>query len=288
MIPSLTAFRNIVQPYKAICFDSYGVLKNYNGLIEGAETTWRELAGMGKEIIILTNDASRPPSELEASYHRAGLKVVQAEGIVSSGMMAHAYLELKIKQGKVAYLGTKASAHYLEDLGLTAVPIGEVDLNEAEEFSALVLLDDEGFDWNRDINQALNLIRQQHISVVVANSDVTYPVSKRSVNIAIGGLGNMLETITGRQFIRFGKPDAQIFDFAMDKLLANSPMLKRDEVLMVGDTLRTDILGGNKYGFDTALVLTGNTSIRRYEQKILSSAIFPDHICPSVGWNDHP
>jgi ribonucleotide monophosphatase NagD (HAD superfamily) len=51
---------------------------------------------------------------------------------------------------------------------------------------------------------------------------------------------------------------------------------------MVGDTLHTDILGGNKFGVSTVLVLSGNTSKRNYEVKINSSGIIPDYICSSI------
>jgi ribonucleotide monophosphatase NagD (HAD superfamily) len=51
---------------------------------------------------------------------------------------------------------------------------------------------------------------------------------------------------------------------------------------MVGDTLLTDILGGNKFGVKTTLVLSGNTSATDAELEINSSGIIPDYICPSI------
>ena len=51
---------------------------------------------------------------------------------------------------------------------------------------------------------------------------------------------------------------------------------------MVGDTLRTDILGGNKFGFDTVLVLTGNTQPQDAEIQIRSTGIIPTYVCESV------
>jgi len=54
---------------------------------------------------------------------------------------------------------------------------------------------------------------------------------------------------------------------------------------MVGDTLHTDILGGNKFGIATALVLTGNTSAEEATLMIRTSSIIPDYVCASAGVN---
>ena len=77
-------------------------------------------------------------------------------------------------------------------------------------------MDDEGFDWNHDINKIVNLLRKRNIPAVVANTDWFYPVNKNDIAIAIGGIANMVEAITNRKFIRFGKPDSNMFIFAYD------------------------------------------------------------------------
>jgi ribonucleotide monophosphatase NagD (HAD superfamily) len=51
---------------------------------------------------------------------------------------------------------------------------------------------------------------------------------------------------------------------------------------MVGDTLKTDILGANAFGIDTALVLSGNTPAADAEVAILSSGIIPTYVCSSI------
>ena len=51
---------------------------------------------------------------------------------------------------------------------------------------------------------------------------------------------------------------------------------------MVGDTLKTDIIGGNKYGIDTCLVLSGNVLEKNAELLINSTGIIPNYICRSI------
>ena len=275
------SFKAIASQYKVIFFDAFGVLKNYEGLIEGVPETMNYLRELDIGFYVLTNDASRSPTDLCDSFQRLGLNDITADKIISSGMLAREYLSYKVKQGTVAYLGTPESAHYLESLELKTVPIKNMELAQADEIEAVVFMDDEGFKWSEDLNKLLNLLRRRNIPVVIANSDHTYPVSKNRVAIAIGAIADMMECLTGKQFLRFGKPDAQMFVFAYDHVQPFHPA-EKSEILMVGDTLETDIIGGNKFGLDTVLVLSGNTAPHLAEQSMLTTGITPTYVCESI------
>ena len=274
-------FKNVVKKYKTVFFDAFGVLKNHKGIIPGIDKTFEYLDELGINYFILTNDSSRGPEGLAEGYQKSGISCITPDKIISSGMLARDWLELKIKSGTVAYLGTEQSAHYIETARLETIPISKIDLENIEHISCLVFLDDEGFDWNHDINKVINLLRKKNIPVIVANTDINYPVNKNDVAVAIGGLSDMVEQILGKQFIRFGKPDAQMFMFGFERA-CEVMQLKRNEILMVGDTLYTDIIGGNKFGMDTALVLSGNTLPDMAKVRITSSGIIPNYVCESV------
>jgi HAD superfamily hydrolase (TIGR01450 family) len=278
----MTNFKSLLENYKIIFFDAYGVIKTYNGPIPGIEKTFDWLDQQQKPFYIITNDASRSPELLAASYQKGGLHHITPDRVISSGMLAKEFLDLKVKKGLVAYLGTEDSAHYIEHPGLETLPLQYMNEDNINEISALVLLDDEGFDWMDGLNKAVNLLRRRTIPAIIANPDGAYPMSKRDVGIAIGGLAYMVEKITGRKFIRFGKPDSQIFMFAMEHITQFHPGISKKDILMVGDTLHTDILGGNKFGLDTALVLTGNLLPEDYENRIISTGISPTYICQTA------
>ncbi|QKJ29581.1 TIGR01459 family HAD-type hydrolase [Mucilaginibacter mali] len=274
-------FKSIVDRYDIIFFDAFGVIKNYKGLVPGIEGTFAYLEAQNKEYYIVTNDASRSPFQLAESYHNKGLHAITHDRIISSGMLAKDYLDLKVPQGIVAYLGTPDSAHYIESQGLHTLPISQVNDDNINEVSALVFLDDEGFDWFSDLNKCVNLLRKRNIPAIVANTDRAYPLNLHDVSIAIGGLANMIENIVGKKFIRFGKPDSQMFMFAYDLIRERRPIDKKN-IVMVGDTLQTDIMGGNKFGFDTVLVLSGNTQKVDAKTRINSTGIVPTYICESA------
>lgn len=275
------SFISVAEKFKAVFLDSYGVLKNYNGLIDGVQETIDHLRGKGIAIRILTNDASRSQQQQAESFVRLGLKGIDTHEIVTSGMMARQYLQQKILEGKIGYLGTENSAEYILQSGLEHIPVRDVDLNNIDDIAAFVFLDDEGFDWNEDINKTVNLLRRKNLPVIVANSDKLYPVSKNDVAVATGGIAKLVENMLGKKFIHFGKPDSQMFMYAYDELNLYGSFSKH-EILMVGDTLHTDILGGNKFGLKTTLVLSGNTSEIDADLHINSTGIIPDYICRSI------
>ena len=276
------SFRSIVKNYKAVFFDAFGVLKNHQGLIPGIINTFEYLDSKGKKYYLLTNDSSRSPEMLAQWYQDRGVYQVTADKILSSGMVAMEYFKLKVSNGNsVAYLGTENSAHYIETAGLKTVAVKNIDLNNIDHIESFAFLDDEGFNWNEDINKAINLLRKKNMTVIVANTDINYPVNQNDVSIAVGSLADMVEKIIGKSFIRFGKPDAQMFLLAYERALQDIDV-RRNEILMVGDTLHTDIMGGNKFGLDTVLVLSGNTLPEMAQIRISSSGIIPTFICESA------
>jgi HAD superfamily hydrolase (TIGR01450 family) len=280
---NIDSFYKIAKRYKVIFFDSYGVLRSYKGLIEGADLTLDVLKEEGIDFIVLTNDASKSPELLAKNFKKIGLNHLEVDKIVSSGMLTRSYMQDKIPMGKIAYTGTKSSADYFRAVGFDMISIDKIEFeqNELDAIQALIFLDDEGFDWRVGLNNAVNLLRMRNIPVVVANTDNMYPIGDDSIAIATGGIAELVEKVTGKSFLRFGKPDVQIFGYAYDHINIDGKY-QRSDVLMVGDTLTTDIIGANKFGLDTALVLTGNTIPDQSEFLIKSSGIIPNYICNSI------
>ena len=275
------SFASLVARYRVIFFDAYGVLKNARGVMQGVPELLSWITRQGKDMYVITNDASRSPAQMAAAFVHPEHGALIPEGkIISSGLLAKDFLRVKVRSGKVAYLGKPSSAFYIEGAGLTPVHINAC--KSSDNIAAIALLDDEGFDWFRDINLTLNLMRRVSAPVVVANPDLAYPVNDNEVGLAVGSLAGMLERIVGKAFVRFGKPDTMMFSHAFACAHDNFPDLKKSDILMVGDTLETDILGANTFGLDTALVLSGNTRPEQALLMIQAKGIIPTHLCESV------
>ena len=277
----LESFRELADNYSVIFFDAYGVLKNFAGVMDGVIEVLASLKVEGKELFVVTNDASRSPKKMSQIYvHPEFGEVFPEDRVISSGLLARDFLRAKVRRGNVAYLGKPDSAYYIQSAGLKPIPIA--DVHDGAELGAIALLDDEGFEWQPDINRALNLLRRHNMPVVVANADSVYPVKGNDVAIAVGGIADLMESVLERRFVRFGKPDAYMFSYAFSRASALMPGLRRKDILMVGDTLETDIRGGNKFGIDTVLVLSGNTAKKDYQLYIDASGVIPDYVCESI------
>lgn len=279
----ISSFSAIAQDYRVIFFDSYGVLRNHRGLIPGAVECVEKLRAEGKHIRVLTNNAARSSHAASRRLAHYGLKNMPPEEIITSGATTRQFLEQKVRSGKVAYLGTPAAAEYIIGAGLEAIPVADVNLEATEDIRAIAFLDDEGYDMNTDVNRVINLLRRCPVPVVVANTDLLYPVAANDVALATGSIARLAEYVLGRKFVKFGKPAMQMFQLAYESVSRDLSNVGLSDILMVGDTLHTDILGGNSFGVDTALVLSGNTRRETVDTEIIASGIFPDYVCLSIG-----
>lgn len=84
---------------------------------------------------------------------------------------------------------------------------------------------------------------------VATNTDWTIPVA-RGIAPGNGTLVSAVHTAVGRLPLVAGKPEVPIFEVAQERFAAN-------KALFIGDRLDTDILGANRAGIESVLVLTG-------------------------------
>jgi 4-nitrophenyl phosphatase len=87
------------------------------------------------------------------------------------------------------------------------------------------------------------------------NSDRTFPTPEGLVP-GNGSLLALLEAATSVTPVVIGKPETAMFEVALREL-GTTP----EQTLMIGDRIETDILGGERAGLPTALVLTGTTTL---------------------------
>ncbi|HBP21288.1 MAG TPA: hypothetical protein DEA08_26310, partial [Planctomycetes bacterium] len=157
-----------------------------------------------------------------------------------------------------------------------------VELESLDEVTTIALMDDEDWDWTRELNRIVNRGRRYpELEVLLPNPDLVYPIGDE-VRLAAGALGALLGEILPRAPRSFGKPEAAIFARAFELARAELPDLAPGEVLMIGDTLTTDVLGAARFGLATALVLSGNTTAALVEREVERAGVRPDHLLAGI------
>jgi glycerol 3-phosphatase-2 len=189
----------------------------------------------------ITNNASRTALSVAEHLSSLGLSV-DADDVVTSPQAAVRLLaELVPAASTILVIGGAGLIEEVEKAGFVVT-------TSAEENPAAVI---QGFSpevgWVHLAEAAFAL--HTGIPWVATNTDWTIPVA-RGVAPGNGTLVSAVHTAVGRLPVVAGKPEAAIFEVAVERFGASAP-------LFIGDRLDTDILGSNRAGIPSALVLTG-------------------------------
>ena len=235
---------SIADEFDVFLLDAFGVLNIGETAIPGVVDRVHGLRQRGKQVLVVTNAAGYPSSVLHARYKRLGYSfatgdVVSSRMALFKGLADHAHR----KWGMVA----------APKFGLEELPDGAFFLEDDPDAYAAA----EGFlmlgasAWS-ETRQALleQALRDRPRDVLVGNPDLVAPV-EAGLSREPGHYAHRLATATGVNPVFYGKPFPAIFDLARERIRPGTP---DHRVVMVGDTLHTDILGGCAAGFRTALI----------------------------------
>lgn len=114
--------------------------------------------------------------------------------------------------------------------------------------------------------------------LLVTNPDNWCPVAQDKTRPGAGAIGAFLEVSTGRRAYFLGKPNGYMFHRARRKLIELTHS-ECDQVIMIGDTMETDIRGAVEAGMAAFLVLSGSTQIENVGDYVYQ----PSRILTTVG-----
>jgi NagD protein len=96
--------------------------------------------------------------------------------------------------------------------------------------------------------------------LLATNPDNWCPVSSEKTRPGAGATAAFLEASTGRRAYYLGKPNGYMFHRACKKL-ADLALGEPENIVMIGDTMETDIRGAVEAGLQSYLVLSGSTQL---------------------------
>lgn len=236
---------DIADQADVFVFDAYGVLNVGEAAIAGAAARIAALRGLGKQVFVLSNSASNTRAAIEARFAGFGFSFAPDE-IISS---RDAALEHVTGCASVRRWGVIAPAHHRpQDLPFDSITLGDDEAAYRDCDGVLFLA---AALWTTERQKILEqAIRDRPRPVAIANPDLVAP-RETGLSLDPGYYGHALADATGHMPTFLGKPFATMFERVEAKL---SKAQDRSRIVMVGDTLHTDILGGAAKGWRTALV----------------------------------
>jgi len=247
--------------YGSFLLDGWGTLYSETFVYPGVLDGMAQLRKANKNIRLLTNAASRSIDQIQNDLHLMGLDFDKHEIISSGSLLKVLNEEVGLKE--VYYLGGPSGMQFLEDAKIEAVQ------NPSEPTVVLSGIHPTG----AELDKAIEILSKENARILVLNPDVYAPSPSGEKIEVTGHIANMLKEKTNCQLLFCGKPFPLIFQIALRSLIPST-----ESVIMIGDTLGTDIAGASIAGIDSALVLGRNVKEEEFRDDIYELGVSPNYI----------
>ena len=225
-----------------------GVIYRENRLIPGAGDFVQALRATGTPFLFLTNNSAPTPEDLSVRLDHMGIHGLGARHFYTSALNTAEFLSETDPQCTVFVIG--------EGGILTALHERKI-ANDAIRPKYVVV--GEGAPPMEKLVKAHECI-ERGARLLATNPDNWCPVSHEKTRPGAGATAAFLESSTGRRAYYLGKPNGYMFQRARRKL-AEIALNQLDQVVMIGDTMETDIRGALESGLLSYLVLSGSTEL---------------------------
>ena len=174
------------------------------------------------------------------------------------------FLKEKYPEEKVYCQGTRSLLKEMVD--------SEINVTEKVDDDVSIVV--VGFDTELTSEKLRNTcsLLQRNIPFIATNCDLRCPVSFGYIPDC-GSICQMITNATGKKPIFIGKPEPTMVEYVIKKY-----NYKKEDVVVVGDRLYTDIATGNNAGVTSVCVLTGEATV----DEISSSTVKPTFTFNSI------
>lgn len=255
---------------KLYLFDLDGTLILGKNIIDGTLELLKDIKESGNEYMVFTNNSSRTREQYVEKLARIGIHI-KKEDVVTAGFVTGKYLKDN-NYKKIFVVGTKKFKELMSSFGLEIIenPIRE---NGKYDLDAVIVGLDSELDYEK-IKEACDILTlNKDILYLGANPDMVYPVEDGIFYPDTGSICKMLSYAVKREPKFMGKPYSEIIDYCLKLKGVN-----KEDTVIVGDRLYTDIACGVKNGVDAILVLSGEATRKDAEE----SEFKPTQIFDSV------
>jgi HAD superfamily hydrolase (TIGR01450 family) len=200
----------------------------------------------GKGVAFVTNESRLGGEEFVRKLWELGFKASLEEVVTVGGAIQHWLADRRDRAASAFVIGSAAIWRHVEEAGLMIV--NATDL--ATRADVVVVGAHENFSY-AELRTATQAVLRG-AGIVTAGRDPSFPMPDGAWP-GTGAIVAALERATGAEAMSVGKPEAALFETALDRL-------GEGRALVVGDRLDSDLAGARAAGLDGAIVLTGGTT----------------------------
>lgn len=226
---------------RAVALDLDGVVYSGEVPLPGAAEAIERIRGLGLLVRFVTNNSARSRASIASKLRRLGVSAGESE-VITSGYAAGLLLRRLTQEqpARVVVVGSDELRTMIAAQGLEAVSEGPGRF--------LVVGMHHSFTYDR-IRAALETLLGGAV-FVACNRDATYPVEGGRLAPGCGPMVAAIECAAGRKAdYVVGKPSPALLE-----LVAVAGGLAPGEMLVVGDTLESDIVAARRFGSPSALI----------------------------------
>ena len=249
---------------KLIIFDLDGTLYLGDKLRNGTFNLLNNLYNKNINHVYYTNTSSKSKNRVINKLKRHGINVSNDMVYTNQDAIKMFFREDKFTAS--LFINSASENLISETLKETKIKI-ITDINSFRNIDFYLQCSNENFSYN-DLEIAYNIIKSG-ACFLATDDEPLYLTKEKKHKPATGWIVAAIEKVTGTSATIIGKPNTMLLNEIVNKYNC-----KNDEVLIVGDSLHTDIKMGAAFGCKTGLALEGVT----LEKDIDFSKLKPDFV----------
>jgi HAD superfamily hydrolase (TIGR01450 family) len=232
----------MIKKYNTFIFDLDGTIYLDDKLIDNAKEVINKIKYLQKNVIFISNKTTGLTTDYYNFLKSSGLNII-CDDIISATITTKNYLKKKHLKENFFAIGEQVFIDELKESGLNFV-------SDPNIIDVVIITLDRTLNYSKLEIAAKALDKGARF--YAANIDNTCPVEKGEI-LDAGSTISALEKRTNRKLEKhFGKPSKYMLEEIFSRVNVNPK-----NCIIIGDRLETDIAMGNKFGIDTALVMTG-------------------------------
>ncbi len=250
---------------KLFLFDIDGTIAVGSTLFDGSAELLSYIEAIGGKACYITNNSTKSNADYVTKFKDSFGITASEDQFVTSGYMTTRFLKEHFAGKTIYVMGTASFVAELKKNGLLVTQEPETDI------SCVLVGYDSELTYEK-LTKTCQVLSTMNVPYYATNPDLCCPIDFGFIPDC-GAICEMLHSSTGKSPVYLGKPAGEVVTLCMDRF-----GFSREQTIVVGDRLYTDIACGINAGVETCVLYTGEAT----PEEVASSPYHPDYCYDTV------